>query len=65
MRSGMRLVIDLGAIQYVASPVLGTLINLRKKLGAVGGRLGLWHVHPYLMEVFWVTRLASVFDLEP
>jgi anti-anti-sigma factor len=64
MRSDMRLVIDLSAVQYVASPVLGKLINLRKKLGAVGGRLGLRNVHPYLMEVFWVTRLGQVFDLD-
>jgi anti-anti-sigma factor len=65
MRSGLRLVIDLSHVQYLASPVLGKLINLKKQLGGCGGRLGLQHVHPDLVEVFRITRLDRVFDLEP
>jgi len=65
MRSGMRLVIDFSGVQYLASSVLGKLINLKKQLGVGGGRLRLQHVHPDLVEVFRITRLDRVFDLEP
>jgi anti-sigma B factor antagonist len=65
VRPGLRLAIDLGEVQYLASPVLVALINLKKRLGAGGGRLGLQHVHPDLLEVFRITRLDRVFDLEP
>ena len=65
MRSGLRLVIDLRNVQYLASPVLSKLINLKKQLRVGGGRLGLQHVHPDLVEVFRITRLDRVFDLEP
>jgi anti-anti-sigma factor len=65
MRSGLRLVIDLGEVQYLTSPMLGQLINLKKRLGRGGGRLGLQHVHPDLLQVFRITRLDRVFDLEP
>jgi anti-anti-sigma factor len=63
MRSGQRLVIDLSSVQYLASPILGKLINLKKQLGG-RGRLMLRHVHPDLVEVFRITRLDRVFDLE-
>jgi anti-anti-sigma factor len=63
MRSGQRLVIDLSSVQYLASPILGKLINLKKQLGG-RGRLILQHVHPDLVEVFRITRLDRVFDLE-
>jgi anti-anti-sigma factor len=64
MRSGMRLVIDFSEVQYLASPIPGKLINLKKRLRMGGGRLGLQHVHPDLVEVFRITRLDRVFDLE-
>ena len=65
MHAGLRLVIDVSEVQYLASPVLAKLIDLKKRLGVGGGRLGLQHVHPDLVEVFRITRLDRVFDLEP
>ena len=65
MRPGTRLVIDFSEVPYLTSPILGQLINLKKRLGMSGGRLGLRHVHPDLVEVFRITRLDRVFDLEP
>ncbi len=60
-----RLVIDCGGIPYLASSDLGGLINLKKRLGAGGVRLVLRHVHPDLAEIFRITRLDQVFQLEP
>jgi anti-anti-sigma factor len=65
MRSGLRMVIDLSDIRYLTSSALSKLIKLKKRLGASAGRLGLRNVHPDLVEVFRITRLESVFDLEP
>jgi anti-anti-sigma factor len=65
LRPDMRLLIDFSDVQYLASPVLGQLIDLKKRLGACGGRLALRHLHPDLAEVFRITRLDRVFDLEP
>ena len=61
----MRLVIDFSAVHFLASPVLGHLIRLKKRLVAGRGRLSLRHLRPDLVEVFRITRLDQVFDLEP
>jgi len=47
----------------MSSDVLGKLINLRKQLG-IRGRLVLQHSHPNLVEIFRITRLDQVFELE-
>jgi anti-sigma B factor antagonist len=65
IRPGTRLVIDFSDVQYLASRVLGDLIRLKKQLDAGRGRLSLRHLHPDLMEVFQISRLDRVFDLEP
>jgi anti-sigma B factor antagonist len=65
MRPGLRMVIDLSEVEYLTSSVLAKLIDLKKRLGVAGGRVGLQHVHPDLIEVFRITRLDRVFDVEP
>lgn len=65
MRPATRLVIDCGGVPYLASSDLGSLINLKKRLGAGGVRLVLRHVHPDLADVFRITRFDQVFQLEP
>ncbi len=63
-RSAMRLVLDFSEVQYLSSPALGKLINLKKQVRSVGRQLILRHVNPDLLEVFRITRLDQVFDLE-
>jgi anti-anti-sigma factor len=65
MLRGRRIVIDMSEVENLASSVLVKLISLKKRLGMGGGQLSLQHVHPDLIEVFRVTRLDRVFDLEP
>jgi anti-anti-sigma regulatory factor len=62
--SGRRLVIDFSDVQNCSSAILGKLINLKKKLGRER-RLVLQHVHPDFLEVFRITRLDQVVELEP
>lgn len=62
--SGRRLVIDFSDVQNFSSAILGKLINLKKKLGRKR-RLVLQHVHPDFLEVFRITRLDQVIEMEP
>jgi anti-sigma B factor antagonist len=62
--SDKRLAIDFSDVQRLPAPILGKLINLKKKLGRKR-RLVLKHVHPDLLEVFRITRLDQVFELKP
>jgi anti-anti-sigma regulatory factor len=62
-RPSMRLLIDFSHVRQMTSAVLGKLINLKRRLNPAKGRLTL-RVHPDLVEVFRVTRLDELFDLE-
>ena len=52
-------------MQYLSSAALGKPINLKKKVGAVKGKLKLCCIHPDLLEVFKITRLDQVFEIYP
>ena len=57
------LLLNFGNVQYLSSAALGKLINLKKKVGAVKGKLKLCCIHPDLLEVFRITRLDQVFEI--
>jgi anti-sigma B factor antagonist len=59
------LLLNFGNVQYLSSAALGKLINLKKKVGAVKGKLKLCCIHPDLLEVFKITRLDQVFEIYP
>lgn len=61
---GVQLVLDLGEVQYLSSAALGKLINLKKKVTSVKGRLRLQNLSSDLLEVFRVTRLDQVLEVE-
>ncbi len=65
IRPGIHLVLDLADVHYMASAALGRLVGLKKRVASVGGRFTIRHVDHELMEVFRITRLVHVFDLEP
>ncbi len=58
-----QLLLNFGNVQYLSSAALGKLINLKKKVGAVKGKLKLCCIHPDLKEVFKITRLDQVFEI--
>ena len=60
-----QLLLNFGNVQYLSSAALGKLINLKKKVGAVKGKLKLCCIHPDLLEVFRITRLDQVFEISP
>jgi anti-sigma B factor antagonist len=61
---GARLVLDLSDVQYLSSPALGKLVNLKKRLGPSRGALRIRGLHPDLAEVFRICRLDQVFVVE-
>lgn len=63
-RPGVRLVLDLADVRYIASEAIARLMTLRKRALAAEGRLALRHLHPDLSEIFRVTRIATFFEIE-
>jgi anti-anti-sigma factor len=60
---GVQLVLDPCNVQYMSSTALGKLINLKKKVMGVRGRLKIENLHSDLLEVFRITCLDQVFDI--
>jgi serine/threonine-protein kinase RsbW len=59
-----RLLLDFGNVAYLSSSALGLLLRLRKALHARGGWLTLCHLGPQVYEVFEVTKLHTLFDIQ-
>jgi anti-sigma B factor antagonist len=64
-RPGRPVALDLGRIDQLASPGIGTLVGLKRRLEARGGRLALYRVPPPLLEVFHIMSLDSFFTIVP
>jgi anti-sigma B factor antagonist len=64
-QGGARLLLDMGAVEFLTSTMLGMLVSLHKKLRAGGGSLALYDVSPDVYEVFETARLNQVFEVRP
>jgi anti-anti-sigma factor len=58
------LVLDFEEIRGIYSADLAELIALKKRIDGAGGSLKLRHLHPDVREVFGITRLDEVFEIE-
>ena len=59
-----RLVLDFGAVEHLSSAALGMLITLNRQVVDRQGRLVLANIHPQIYEVFKITRLNKLFQIE-
>ncbi|HLL90002.1 MAG TPA: STAS domain-containing protein [Tepidisphaeraceae bacterium] len=60
------LVLDFEQVQFLSSQALGIVINLKKKLDALGkASLVLCGVGPRLMELLKITRLDRILTVKP
>ena len=59
-----KLVLDLGGISYINSSGLGSLVNIHSMYQKVGGQIKLCNVGKGVENVFIITKLTSVFDVE-
>lgn len=60
-----KLLLVLENIDYMASSMLGKLINLQRKARANQGRLALCSILPDTLEVFRVSKLDNYFEIFP
>lgn len=60
-----RIVLDLSAVRFLASQMLGTLVALHKKVRALGGRMVVCGLAENLFRVFEISRLDMALDFAP
>ena len=59
-----KLVLDLGGVSYINSSGIGALVGIHTMYTKAGGKIKLCEMGKGVQNVFVITRLASVFDLE-
>ena len=59
-----RLLLNLTNVEYLSSAVLAKLIGLHKRLKELRGELRVCSVRDSIMEVFRITKLDKVFDIQ-
>ncbi len=64
IRPGKHIVLDLTKVQFFSSAVFSKLLNLKRRVGSVGGRFSIRNVHPDLQEAMRITHLDHVFEVE-
>ena len=59
-----QVVLDFSAVKFMASAMLGKLVALQKKCQEYKAKLKLCSVAPDILEVFKITKLHKVFDIQ-
>jgi len=59
-----KIVLDFSNVEYLSSAALGKLIKLDQKVKDVKGKLRLCNIKPDILEVFVITRLNKLFDIQ-
>ena len=59
-----KILLNFGNVEYLSSAALAKLITLNKKLQQVGGRLILCNIDPQIYEVFEITKLNKLFNIQ-
>ena len=59
-----KLLLDFGNVEHLSSAALGVLITLNKQVLEHQGQLVLAHIHPQIYEVFKITRLNKLFNIQ-
>ena len=59
-----KLLLNFSAVEFLSSAALGKLINLDKKVKANSGVLKLSNIRPEIYEVFAITKLNRIFDIQ-
>ncbi len=59
-----RLVLDFKNVEHLSSAALGILITLEKQVAQRRGKLALANIQPQIYEVFRITRLNKLFNIQ-
>ena len=60
-----RIVLDFSKVQFMSSSMIGKLVKLHKKVKSFKAKMKLCAVSPDIQEVFKITRLDKLFEIEP
>lgn len=60
----LRLLLNFSSVEFLSSAALGKLITLDKKIKAHGGKLRLSNIKTEIYEVFAITKLNRLFDIQ-
>jgi anti-sigma B factor antagonist len=60
-RQDGRFAVDLGEIDYLSSAEIGFLITLKRRIDARKGKLVLFQVDPFIVDIFRTMRLDKLF----
>jgi anti-sigma B factor antagonist len=60
----IQLVLDFGQVEFLSSAVLGLLIRISKRISEKDGKLSLCNISPKIYEVFKITQLTKIFDIQ-
>ena len=64
-REDPRFIIDLGAIQYMASSDIGLLLTLKRRIDTRKGKVAIVNVDPFIMDVLRMMRIDKLFTISP
>ena len=59
-----KILLNFGNVEYLSSAALGKFITLNKKVQAAGGKLILCNIDPNIYEVFEITKLNKLFNIQ-
>ena len=59
-----KILLNFSNVEYLSSAALGKLITLNKKVNGSGGKLILCNIDPTIYEVFEITRLNKLFNIQ-
>jgi len=59
-----KLLLNFRKVEHLSSAALGVLITVNKQVSERKGQLVLVNIHPQIYEVFKITRLNKVFDIQ-
>lgn len=59
-----KLLLNFSSVDFLSSAALGKLITLDKKVKAHSGKLKLSNIRPEIYEVFAITKLNKLFDIQ-
>ena len=60
----IKLLLSFESVEHLSSAALGMLIKLNKEVSEQGGQLKLSDIAPHIYEVFKITRLYRLFDID-
>lgn len=59
-----KILLNFRNVEYLSSAALGKFITLNKKINGVSGKLVLCNIDPQIYEVFEITKLNKLFNIQ-